>query len=99
MTAEVMLGGERVKSVVMFGASEEAAARIFDDYGKYLKGAGAAPAITGTQEGAVLRAIDPLYKGVVLRRSGRFVVGLAGLREPHAGDALTAMLLSRLPKQ
>ena len=99
MTAEVMLGGERVKSVVMFGASEEAAARIFDDYGKYLKGAGVAPEIAGEKEGAVLCAIDPLYKGVVLRRSGRFVVGLTGLKEAHAGDALTAMLLSRLPKQ
>ncbi len=99
MTAEVMLGGERVKSVVMFGASDAAAARIFDDYGKYLKGAGVVPAITDEKKGAVLHVIDPLYKGVVLRRSGRFVVGLTGLKEAHAGDALTAVLLSRLSKQ
>jgi hypothetical protein len=99
MTAEVMLGGERVKSVVMFGASEEAATRIFDDYGKYLKGAGVAPEITDEREGASLHVIDPLYKGVALRRSGRFVVGVTGLKEAHAGDTLTALLLSRLPKQ
>jgi hypothetical protein len=99
LTAEVMLGGERVKAVVMLGASEEAAGRIFDEYGKYLKGAGVAPRITGEKEGAALHATDPLYKGVALRRSGRFVVGVTGLKEAHAGDALTALLLSRLPKQ
>jgi len=99
MTAEVMLGGERVKSVVMLGPSEEAAARIFDDYGKYLKGAGVAPEITVERKGAALHVIDPLYKGVALVRSGRFVVGVTGLGEAHAGDALTALLLSRLPKE
>ena len=99
MTAEVILGGERVKSVVMFGASEEAATRIFDDYGKYLKGAGVAPEIADGRKGASLHVIDPLYKGVALRRSGRFVVGVTGLKEAHAGDTLTALLLSRLPKQ
>ncbi len=100
VTAEVMLGEERVKSVVMFGASEKAARRIFDEYRKYLEGASVKAEIAGEKEGAVLlRAIDPLYKGVVLRRSGRFVVGLAGLKEAHAGDALITMLVSRLPKE
>jgi hypothetical protein len=97
MTAEVMLGGERVKSVVMLGASEEAAKRILDDYGKYLKGAGVTPECAEEKNGASLHAIDPLYKGVALRRSGRFVVGVTGLKEARAGDTLTALLLSRLP--
>ncbi len=99
LTGEVTLGGQRVKSVVMLGASDEAAARIFDDYAKYLKAAGVTPEITGEKKSAVLHVIDPLYKGVVLRRSGRFVVGVTGLKEPHAGDALTALLVERLPKQ
>ena len=99
MTAEVMLGGERVKTVVMLGSSDDAAGRILDDYGKYLKGAGVAPEITGERKGAALHAIDPLYKGVALVRSGRFVVGVTGLKEPHAGDTLTALLLARLPKE
>jgi hypothetical protein len=43
--------------------------------------------------------MDPLYKGVTLVRSGRFVVGVTGLRAAHAGDTLTALLLSRLPKE
>ncbi len=99
MTVEVMLGGERVKSVVMLAPSSDAAARIFDDYGKYLKGAGVAPEITGEGKGVSLYAIDPLYKGVALVRSGRFLVGVTGLKQAHAGDTLTALLLSRLPKE
>jgi hypothetical protein len=96
MTAEVMLEGERVKSVVIFCASEEAAKRVFDDYGKYLKGEGAAPQIRAEKNGASLQVVDPLYKGVALRRSGRYVAGVMGLKEPRAGDSLAALLLGRL---
>jgi hypothetical protein len=98
MTGEATIGTERVKSVVMFCASEEAAKRVFDDYGKYLKEAGAAPEIANEKNGVSLHVMDPLYRGVVLRRSGEYVAGVVGLKEPRAGDSLAALLIVRLPK-
>jgi hypothetical protein len=98
MTAEVTIEKEPAKSVVIFCASVEAAKRIFDDYGKYLKEAGAATEIRPEKNGASLRSVDPLYKGVVLLRSGKYVAGVVGLKQPRAGDPLAALLLARLSK-
>ena len=98
MTAEATIEKEPAKSVVIFCASVEAAKRIFDDYGKYLKEAGAATDIRPEKNGASLRAVDPLYKGVVLLRSGKYVAGVVGLKQPRAGDPLAALLLARMSK-
>ena len=98
MTAEATIEKEPAKSVVIFCASVEAAKRIFDDYGKYLKEAGAATEIRPEKNGASLRAVDPLYKGVVLLRSGKYLAGVVGLKQPRAGDPLAALLLARMSK-
>jgi hypothetical protein len=39
-----------------------------------------------------------MYKGVALRQSGRFIVGVTGLKEPGDGDGVVARLVERLPK-
>ena len=96
-TVEAMIGEARVKAVLILGSSEEAARRVFTEYGKYLKESNAAPQISNDKGGVVLHVIDPLYKGVVLHRSGQFVVGVVGLKEPHEGDGIVAQLLKRLP--
>jgi hypothetical protein len=96
-TAEVMIGEARVKAILILGGTEAAAARIFTEYGKYLKESKATPQVSNAKEGAVLHVIDPLYKGVVLHQSGQYVVGVVGLKEPREGDGVVAQLLSRLP--
>lgn len=92
-----MIGEARVKAILIPGGSEEAARRVFAEYGKYLKESNVAPQISDDKGGAVLHVIDPLYKGVVLRQSGHYVVGVVGLKEPHEGDGIVAQMLKRLP--
>jgi len=99
LTGEVMIGKAPAKSVVMLAESEEAASHIFTEYVKYLRESKAVPQVSGEKGGAVLHAIDPLYKGVVLQQSGKYVVGVVGLKEPRGGDALVAQLLKRLPSR
>ena len=98
-TAEVMVGKAQAKSVIVLGESQEAAARIFTAYEKYLKESKVSPQVSGDKGSPLLHAMDPLYKGVVLRQSGRYVIGVVGLKEPHEGDALVAQLVKRLPNR
>ena len=95
-TEEVMIGEARVKAILILGGTEEAAARVFTEYAKYLKESKAAPQISNGKGGAVIHVIDPLYKGVVLRQSGQYVVGVVGLKEPRDGDRVVAQLAMRL---
>jgi hypothetical protein len=97
LTAEAVLDGALVKPLVILGASEETAKRVLADYGKYLKNAGAQVEVSNEKGGLLLHAVDPLYKGVVLFQTGRYVVGVVGLGEPHEGDELVTRLRERLP--
>jgi hypothetical protein len=97
LTAEAVLEGALVKPIVILGASEETAKKTLADYGKYLKNAGAQVEVANDKGGLLLHAVDPLYKGVVLFQSGRYVVGVVGLGEPHEGDELVTRLAGRLP--
>ncbi len=98
-TAEATIGQASVKSIIILGESEEAARRVFTEYGKYLKESKSFPQISTDKEGTALHVIDPLYKGVVLHQSGQYVVGVVGLKEPHEGDKMVAQLLKRLPNR
>jgi hypothetical protein len=97
LTAEVIIGETRLKSLIILGSSEEAGRKVFTEYGKYLEKSGATPRISIEKGGTILHVIDPLYKGVVLHQSGRYVVGVVGLKEPRDGDGIVAHLLKRLP--
>jgi hypothetical protein len=97
LTREVTVGKAKAKSVVVLSESQEAAAEIFTAYEKYLKESKLSPQISGDKNSPLLHTMDPLYKGVVLRQSGRYIVGVVGLKDPHEGDAIVAQLVKRLP--
>jgi hypothetical protein len=96
-TAEVMIGDTPAKSLLMLGGSEEGARRVFTEYAKYLTKSGATPQMSSDKGSITMHVIDPLYKGVVLRQSGHYVVGVVGLKEPHEGDGIVAQMLKLLP--
>ncbi len=98
-TVEVAVGDARMKAVLVLAGSEGAAAQVLTEYARYLKESNAAPEISKDKDGAVLHAVDPLYKGVALHQSGRYVAGVVGLKEPHQGDGLVAQLIGRLPNR
>jgi len=97
LTVEVTIGEARVKALVVLGNSEEAARRVLAQYTEYLKKSGVTPVISSDTAGSSLHTTDPLYKGVLLRQSGRYVVGVVGLKEPGEGDGVVGQLLQRLP--
>ena len=98
LTGEVLIGEVRVKALVILGNSEEDARRVLSQYPEHLKKSGITPAVSSDTSGTSLRASDPLYRGVMLRQSGRYVVGVVGLKTPGEGDEVVAQLLKRLPK-
>ena len=57
----------------------------------------ATPQMSSDKGDTIFHVIDPLYKGVVLRQSGHYVVGVVGLKEPHEGDGIVAQMLKHLP--
>ncbi len=92
LTAEAVLGGKTVKAFIIFDASPAEARKTFDRYVGYLKAARVEPKITGGDSAAVLVARDPLYKGLVLRLSGPYLVGASNVEEPEKGmDLLDAL--------
>jgi hypothetical protein len=97
LTVEMTIKGEPAKALVILAGSEEAARRIFDEYGKYLKEAKAVPQISRGKKGTSLQVIDPLFKGTALHQSGPFIVGAVGLKDPHEGEGIVVQLLERLP--
>lgn len=96
LTGEVIVGEMRAKTLVILTGSEEGAGRVLGAYGEHLKKVGVTPVISRDAQDRTLRTMDPLYKGVLLRQVGRYVVGVAGLREPSEGDGIVAQLLKRV---
>ncbi len=97
LTAEVEHGPQRLKAVVALGASEQSARKIIEDYARHLTGAKTAPTMSRTAKGVRLSGTDPLYKGVFFEQSGRYIVGVTGLKEPRDGAVVVADLIQRLP--
>ena len=98
LTGDVMLAGAQVKAFVMLRDSPDGMERTIDAYAKYLRDSKAPLEVSRNGSGTIIRTTDPLFKGVVLQQSGRYGVGVAGLKEPHEADELIQRLISLLPK-
>lgn len=82
LTADARLDGKPVKVFVIIGETAKDAADIFDTYKAYLKEKGGTPQIHKGADGLTIIAQDPLYKGVLVRQSGRHVFGITNLKTP-----------------
>jgi len=98
LTADVMLASGQVKVFVVLHDSPDGMERTVDAYAKYLRDSKAPLEVSRNGRGTIIRATDPLFKSVVLQQSGRYGVGVAGLKNPHEADELVDHLISRLPK-
>jgi hypothetical protein len=95
-TAAGTLGGASMKVFVVMGESGENAALALESYVRYLKEAGVTPVIRKDTDGAVVSAQDPLYKGVLIRQAGPYLVGAASLKDPATAMALIDQLKARV---
>ncbi len=98
LTADASLGGRPAKVFVILDESERASGRSVETYVGYLKEKGMKPEITEGKEGFTLASQDPLYKGVLVRQAGPYLLGVAGLADPRAGTGVIERMQSRVPK-
>jgi len=96
VTAEAILEGERVQVFVVSEDSRDAALMAFESYRSYLKSSGTNMDVSETPERISLRAFDPMYGGVLVEQSGRYVIGVVRMKDPSAAQAIVEQIRGRL---
>jgi len=96
MIADVILEGKRVQVFIVPEKSRDTARKAFDNYRSYLKAEGQGMNVTETPDRIFVTAVDPLYGGVFVEQSGRYVIGVVRLKVPYAANQLIEQLRGRL---
>ncbi|MCX5812213.1 MAG: hypothetical protein NT178_06680 [Proteobacteria bacterium] len=96
LTARATINGESVRVFVIFGESEKDALDIVTRYVDYLKGTGVEPRFKKDAKNINILALDPLYKGFVIRQYGRYLIGVANLANPAEGIPFIEQIQSRI---
>jgi hypothetical protein len=78
--------------------SAAAARKAFDEYHTSLKASGNIISSTESDGRPAIAANDPLYKGVYIEQSGRYLIGAIRLKDPSAAKPLVEALRTRLGK-
>jgi hypothetical protein len=76
--------------------SVSAARETFDRYSSYLNAEGKNVQLRDGRDYVSISAVDPLYGGVVVQQSGRYIIGAVRLKEPSAAAKLIEQLRARL---
>lgn len=97
LTADAKLDGNNIRIFVVLEDSSESATRAFDEYKAYLKKAGMEFSVSKDSKFPTIIARDPLYKGVALMSSGRYLLGAAKLNEPIQAIPILHKIQSRIP--
>jgi hypothetical protein len=92
LVADVILEGERVQVFIVPEESRDTARKAFDRYRSYLKEEGQNINITETPDRISVTAFDPLYGGVLVEHSGRYIIGAVRLKEPFMGKQLVGQI-------
>jgi hypothetical protein len=98
LTADAVAGGERTQVFVVIEDSAASARKAFDEYHASLKASGKIIASTDAGGRPSIAASDPLYRGVYIEQSGRYLIGAIRLKDPSAAKPLVESLRARLVK-
>jgi hypothetical protein len=96
ITADALLPGERVQVFLVPEDSVSAAREVFDRYRSYLKAEGKNIQLQEKRGYVSMMAVDPLYGGVFVEQSGRYIIGALRLKEPSSAAKLIQQLRERL---
>jgi hypothetical protein len=96
MIADALLEGERAQVFLVPEDSVSAAREAFDRYHSYLKAEGKKVQLQEGRDYVTMVAVDPLYGGVFVERSGRYIIGAVRLKEPSSAAKLIEQLRERL---
>ncbi|MCX5804935.1 MAG: hypothetical protein NT010_02535 [Proteobacteria bacterium] len=96
LTARANIDGESARIFVVFNESEKDALDAIARYIDYLKRAGVEPQFRKNTKDINLLALDPLYKGFVIRQSGRYLIGVTNLADPARGITFIEQIQLRI---
>ncbi|MGA3207721.1 MAG: DUF6599 family protein [Syntrophales bacterium] len=96
ITADALLEDERVQVFLVLEDSVFAAREAFDHYHSYLKEEGKNMQLQEKRDYVSITAIDPLYGGVFVEQSGRYIIGVVRLKEPSSATKLIEQLRKRI---
>ncbi len=96
ITADALLEGERVQVFLVTEGSVSAAREAFDRYRSYLEAEGKDIRLQEKPDYVSIEAVDPLYGGVIVEQSGRYIIGAVRLKEPSSATKLIEQLREKL---
>ncbi|HSW64640.1 MAG TPA: DUF6599 family protein [Dissulfurispiraceae bacterium] len=94
--ADATLNGEQAQVFLVPEESPAVAGKAFGQFRAHLKESGAEALVNETAESIALTATDPLYGGVAVRQSGRYIIGVIRLKNPSDAKLLLDELTLRL---
>jgi len=94
--ADALVEGERVQVFLVTEDSVSTAREAFDHYRSYLKAEGKNIQLQEERDYVSIMAVDPLYGGVFVEQSGRYIAGAVRLKEPPSATKLIEQLRERL---
>jgi hypothetical protein len=97
LTADAHLDGNTIRVFVILEDSLQSSEQAFNEYTAYLEKSHAEFSVSIDNSVATIVARDPLYKGMVLVRSGSFLLGAAKLANPATAIPMIRKLQSRIP--
>ncbi len=94
--ADAILDDEDIRIFVVTEESREAGRTAFDLYNAYLKASGRDVEVS--EKGGIisLSGVDPLYRGVVVKQVGRFLIGAVKVKEVGKARQLVEEMRRRL---
>lgn len=99
ITAAATVQGERVQVLVIPEDSQDGARKAFDRYCAYLKAEGKDLHLTEKPDKKFVKAFDPLYGGVYVVQSDRYIIGAVRMKDPAAAEQLIEQLQERIAKE
>jgi hypothetical protein len=96
LAAKATFAGDQVKVFIIFGESEKDADDMLNSYISYLKDAKVESQLAETSGDITFIAQDPLYKGFVIRRAGRYLIGASNFKDPLKGISLLDAMQLRI---
>ena len=94
--ADAILDGERVQIFMAPEDSQDTARKSFDQYSSYLKAEGRDIRFTDTPDRISVSAVDPLYGGVFVQQSGRYIIGAVRMKKTSRAAKLIEQMQKRL---
>lgn len=97
LTADAKLDGTIIRIFLVLEDSPESAAQAFNKYKTYLEKSGAEFSVSKDSKFPSIIARDPLYKGLTLMNTGRYLIGAAKLNDPIQAIPIINKIQSRIP--